>query len=177
MKKLLTLAAAALVFAAPAFADDEDRGDAKQAQHWNPGGVYAVPTNGDHHRGRGWDRDRDGDHDRRDHRQDWGRNDNRWNNNSSWNNGYRYGGERNILGRWALVNFDFNRDGRLDPREYHLSQRAFYDLADRNNDGFISEKDWRKFTDKYAYRNDVGYRYAYQQRGNPRSDYHDSWRR
>ncbi len=201
MKKLLTLAATALMLASPAFADDDNRDDnqgQKNSQHWLPGGVpwQAAPDQHDRdrdgrrdadrnrdrddHRDR-WDRDGDGDHDRWDHRRDWdrdwNRNDNRWNNSNTWNNGYRYGGERNILGRWALVNFDFNRDGRLDPREYQLSQRAFFDLADRNNDGVISDKDWRKFIDNYAYRNDIGYRYGYKQRGYPRYDYNDPWRR
>jgi hypothetical protein len=139
MKKFLMIATAALMVAAPALADD--------------------------HRG-GHDWDRDGDHERYEHR-------------DNWRGGGHNFNPRNMIDRWALVNFDFNRDGRLDRREYALSQRVFFDLADRNNDGVISDKDWRKFIDKYAYRNDIGYRYG-GYRDQPRNAYgynNDPWRR
>ncbi len=178
MKKLLTLAAAALMLASPAFADDDDKDGRKSSQHWNPNGGYGWQQDDrddDHDRGR--DRDRDGDHDRWDHRRDWEPNDNRWNTNSGWNNGYRYGGGNDVLGRWALVNFDYNRNGRLERFEFDQSRRAFFDLADRNGDGMISDKDWRKFIDKYAYRTDIGFRYGGPRGGQPRYEYRDPWRR
>lgn len=170
MKKFLALMAAALVLTVPAMADDDRDGDQgrKGSQHWLPGGLPWQPA--DAYRGRGPDRDGDGDHDRWDHRRDWDRHEGRGRDRSAWgyNSGWGYRGQiedtRAILGRWALINFDFNRDGRLDRREYEQSQYAFYDLADRNGDGIISEWDWRAFMDRYAYRKDIGYRYGYQPR-------------
>lgn len=164
MIKFLTLATATLLAAAPARADDDTRNASKGAQ-WFPGGGYgwnAGPTDARPASTSGWDRDNDGDHDRWDHR---GGRDNS-------------GSSSQLLNRWALVNFDFNRDRRLDPREYALSKRAFYDLADRNSDGYISDKDWRKFVDRYAYRTDIGYRYGSGHRDHPRYGYNnDPWRR
>jgi hypothetical protein len=177
MKLRLALTATVLMLAAPAMADDET----KKNRHWLPGGQNWQPAEDTYRRGDyGRDRDHDGDHDRKDHHpdnnRDWHRNDSRWNHVSGWNNNYRYGVDRNLLGRWAFVNFDLNCDGRLDRYEYGLSHRAFYDLADRNGDGYISDKDWRKFIDRYGYRNDIAWRYGYV-RSNPRYGYNDGWRR
>jgi hypothetical protein len=168
MLKILTLATAALVLAAPAFADDENQTAGKSSQ-WFPGGGYGWNAGPVDNRDNDRDWNRDGDRGRWDRRDDRG---NEWGNSSQ------------ILNRWAFANFDFNRDRRLDAREYALSKRAFYDLADRNGDGYISEKDWRKFVDRYAYRTDVGYRYSGGYGNNNggyreyrRDDDNDHWRR
>ncbi len=61
------------------------------------------------------------------------------------------------LDRWALANFDYYHWGRLDAREYEQSRRYFWRLADLNQDGFISNYEWRFFCNHYA-RQQYGYR-------------------
>ncbi len=61
------------------------------------------------------------------------------------------------LDRWALANFDYYHWGRLDTREYEQSRRYFWRLADLNEDGFVSNYEWRFFCDHYAHQQ-YGYR-------------------
>lgn len=61
------------------------------------------------------------------------------------------------LDHWALANFDYYHWGRLDGDQYERSRRYFWQLADLNRDGFISNFEWRFFCNHYA-RQQYGYR-------------------
>lgn len=103
------------------------------------------------------DRREDWRDDRRDRREDW-RDDRR----DDWRRGYAYrshgpanwnrqwtpygfGYNDRVTRDWVLRNFaDRNRNGRISDKEWRRAQVAFYDLADRNRDGYITrfEYDW-----------------------------------
>jgi hypothetical protein len=72
-----------------------------------------------------------------------------------------------LLDRWALWNFDHNRDGRLSRREYENSQRNFWGYADRNRDGRVSNNEYRDFRNRYL-RRDFNQGYA--------TGWHNGWR-
>ncbi len=72
-----------------------------------------------------------------------------------------------LLDRWALRNFDYDRDGRLSRREYDNSQRTFWNSADRNRDGRVSNGEYRDFRNRYL-RRDFNNGYA--------SGWHNGWR-
>ena len=57
-----------------------------------------------------------------------------------------------LLNRWALWNFDYDRDGYLSRREYERSQIAFWRAADRNGDGRVTNREWDWFCDRYLQR-------------------------
>jgi hypothetical protein len=72
-----------------------------------------------------------------------------------------------LLDRWALWNFDYDRDGRLSRREYENSQRSFWGAADRNRDGRVSNNEYHYFRERYL-RRDFNRGYA--------SGWHNGWR-
>ncbi len=72
-----------------------------------------------------------------------------------------------LLDRWALWNFDSNRDGRLSRREYEISQRSFWGSADRNGDGRVTNNEYGYFRDRYL-RRDFNRGYT--------NGWHNGWR-
>jgi len=106
--------------------------------------------------------------DRRDDRREWWDNswfdrrgfDYRYYGGSNWNRqwtpyglGYHDGFTRD----WVFRNFaDRNRNGRISEKEWRRAQNSFYRFADRNYDGFITrfEYDWalRELRRGYGYR-------------------------
>jgi hypothetical protein len=72
-----------------------------------------------------------------------------------------------LLDRWAMWNFDYDRDGRLSRREYERSQQSFWGAADRNRDGRVSNGEYRNFRDRHL-RRDFNRGYA--------NGWHNGWR-
>lgn len=146
MRKLLTglmLGMMSVAAAAPALADDrreawDDRRDDRR----------------DDRDDRRDDR-RDARDDRRDDRRD--RRDDRWDDRwgddrrgyayrshgpANWNRQwtpYGFGYNDRLTRDWVLRNFaDRNRNGRISDKEWRRAQAEFYRLADRNRDGYIT---------------------------------------
>jgi hypothetical protein len=106
--------------------------------------------------------------DRRDHRREWWDNswfdrrgyDYRYYGGSSWNRQwtpYGFGYQDGFTRDWVLRNFaDRNRNGRISEKEWRRAQNSFYRFADRDYDGFITrfEYDWalRELRRGYGYR-------------------------
>ena len=59
---------------------------------------------------------------------------------------------------WVLWTFDDNRNGRLGKEEAREANRAFDRLADRNDDGYVSERERRWAVDELR----DEYRYSYR---------------
>jgi hypothetical protein len=150
MKKMIFACVAALAMAAPALADPEDgrlyqepgqseqdEGQSKDGKWY--GGVRQGFDNDD--RLDGYYEGRQG-FERRTHRR--GFEDRREN----WLDGEAFA----LLDRWALWNFDYDRDGRLNRREYETSQRSFWGSADRNRDGRVTNNEYSYFRDRYLRR-------------------------
>ena len=70
---------------------------------------------------------------------------------------YGFGYHDDFTRGWVLRNFaDRNHNGRISEREWRRAQAAFYRFADRNGDGYITrfEYDWaqRALRSNYGYR-------------------------
>ena len=110
--------------------------------------------------------------DRRDDRRDWWDNswfdrrgyDYRYYGGSNWNRQwtpYGFGYHDGFTRDWVFRNFaDRNRNGRIGEKEWRRAQNSFYRFADRNYDGFITrfEYDWALRELRRGY----GYGYGYR---------------
>ncbi len=138
MKTWILALAAALAMTSPALADDDDKNEGKSSRWYSDRPGFNT----------GYDRGhRDNDryhHDRNSHDQRYYRDDRREN----WLDGEAFA----LLDRWALWNFDRDRDGRLSRREYEFSQRSFWSSADRNRDGRVTNDEYRDFRNRYLRR-------------------------
>jgi EF hand len=177
MKTLVLAALASLAMAAPVAVqaqedgrqyEEPNQGDAAQSGSSKGSKWYTPPR-------AGFDRDssRPGFEDRRGRDRDYDRyhydadnNDRRYwkdDGRENWLDGEAFA----LLDRWALLNFDYDRDGRLSRREYENSQRNFWNSADRNRDGRVSNSEYRDFRNRYL-RRDFNQGYA--------SGWHNGWR-
>lgn len=100
----------------------------------------------DDHRDRRYDRDWRDRHDRwGDDRDDWRRYGYSYG-RAPWNGAwtpYGFGYNDSFARDWVLRNFaDRNHNGRISEKEWRRAQQAFYRLADRNRDGRISSGEY-----------------------------------
>jgi hypothetical protein len=150
MKKMIVASLFAMVFSVPAFADPEDgrlyeERDQPHEQYdeqSKSGKWYGGTRQGfdNHDRWGGYYEGRRG-FERHTTRRGFESREN-------WLDGEAFA----LLDRWAMWNFDYNRDGRLSRREYDRSQQSFWSAADRNRDGRVSNGEYHNFRDHYLRR-------------------------
>lgn len=100
------------------------------------GGRVIYGTDRDRDRDDRWDDRRDGDRNDRDYR------DNDYRQDYRRNDGLADFENDRLLRRWALSNFDMNRDGMLSAQEARSASAAFQNAADSNRDGRVSQVEY-----------------------------------
>ncbi len=137
-----------------------DRGDWQNDRRNDRGDWRNDRRDNDHHDDRDWRGDRR-DYGRQVFRWDsrrWGGYDDRgWRfgySTPGWNSywtpfGFGYGDSLTIS--WGLRWFDGDRDGRMSDWEWRRAQQAFYRFADRNRDGYVSQREYDWAVDAIRY--------------------------